>query len=420
MKIVYNLIIACLLISANALLSQTVSIFAGTGASGSLDGPAANATFYFPRGLCIDATGNVYVTQIGDNKIRKITSTGVVSTIAGTGLIGSTDGAAATATFHDPYGVCLDAVGNLYIADKNSRKIREITPAGIVSTVAGTEVSGSADGPGATAEFDQPWGICIDAAGNLYVADTYNKKIRKITPAAMVSTFAGTGAAGSTNGPAATATFIAPYAVCVDGIGNVYVADYCMIRKISTAGIVSTVAGTATPGYIDGPAATAAFIQINGICADAAGNLYVTDGNSRIRKISRGGMVSTVISNLNHPEGICMDASNSNLYFASGFTGNQIMKLTVPLATGLINDTDEEAISVFPNPTTSSLNIIFSNTTLQNVTLLVYDIFGKLVIMQSLDMQANTINTTQLQNGIYTYKLVDKSHTIKIGKLVKK
>jgi sugar lactone lactonase YvrE len=175
------------------------------------------------------------VTDRGNHKIRKITAAGVVSTLAGTGANGSADGNGTAASFFFPLGVAVDDSGTVYVADAENDKIRKITAAGVVSTLAGSGASGSADGSGTAASFNFPFGVAVDDRGNLYVVDAGNDKIRKITPAGVVSTFAGTGDRGAEDGSAATATFDGPLGIAVDSSGNVLVADEGnqTIRKIT-------------------------------------------------------------------------------------------------------------------------------------------------------------------------------------------
>ncbi len=279
-----------------------VSTLAGTpGVQGSADGSGAAASFKYPTGVATDSAGNVYVADLGNNTIRKITPTGVVSTLAGTpGIFGSADGTGASASFYFPTGVATDSAGNVYVADSGNNTIRKITLAGVVTTLAGTPgIYGSADGTGAAASFAAPSGIATDSAGNVYVADTGNYTIRKITPAGLVSTLAGTpGVQGSADGTGAAASFYSPNSIATDSVGNVYVADTFnnTIRKISPAGVVNTLAGT--PGIFgsaDGTGASASFYYPTGVATDSAGNVYVADsGNNTIRKITLAGVVSTL------------------------------------------------------------------------------------------------------------------------------
>ena len=278
-----------------------VSTLAGlAGSFGSADGTGSAARFNFPDGVAVDAAGNVYVADSSNNTIRKITPAGVVSTLAGlAGIGGSADGTGSAARFSQPVGVAVDAAGNVYVTDFSNNTIRKITPAGVVSTLAGSASSrGSADGTGSAARFFQPAGVAVDAAGNVYVADTFNHTIRKITPAGVVSTLAGlAGSFGSADGTGSAARFNQPTGVAVDAAGNVYVADRSnhTIRKITSAGVVSTLAGLALdPGSTDGIGSAARFNRPEGVAVDAAGNVYVADTfNNTIRKITLAGVVST-------------------------------------------------------------------------------------------------------------------------------
>jgi streptogramin lyase len=227
---------------------------------GTADGVGAAAQFCEPVGIAIDSTGNLYVAD-GEvtaapqfpndscfgNSIRKITPAGVVSTFAGmAGTTGSADGTGSDARFANPRGIAIDEAGNLYVTDTGNYLIRKIMPAGVVTTLAGSPGnSGAVNGIGAAAQFAGPTGIVTDAAGNAYVCDSSNSMIRKVTPAGVVTTFAGTGAVGYADGPGAMAQFAAPQGISIDSVGNLYVSDYlnATIRKITLAGMVSTVVG---------------------------------------------------------------------------------------------------------------------------------------------------------------------------------
>jgi sugar lactone lactonase YvrE len=276
-----------------------VSTFAGSpGISGSANGLDTAASFYKPFGVATDASGNVYVADAGNNKVRKISPAGVVSTFAGTGVAGSANGT-DTATFNSPLGVALDKTGNVYVADYGNNLIRKISPAGVVSTFAGTSIAGADNGPGTAATFNLPESLAIDAAGNVYVADNGNDLIRKISPAGVVSTLAGSGMAGSGNGTGTAASFNSPFGIAVDAGGNVYVADSGnnLIRKITASGAVSTLAGSGVKGASDATGSAASFNIPAGIAVDAAGNVYVADeSNNLIRKITTAGVVSTIAS----------------------------------------------------------------------------------------------------------------------------
>ena len=263
----------------------TVTTVAGaTGRQGTADGDGTTARFYHPVGLAVDAGGTLYVTDADNHTIRKITAAGMVSTLAGTASRkGSADGPGTAARFNLPHGVAVDAHGNLYVADTENQTIRKITPEGAVTTLAGAaQHRGSADGLGVAARFYHPTGLATDGEGNIYVADNGNHIIRKITPAGAVTTLAGQARHhGSTDGPGGRARFLFPTGVAVDAIGNVYVADHLntTIRKISPTGEVSTRAGSVLrSGHVDGLGADARFVGPFGIAVDANGTLYVTDG----------------------------------------------------------------------------------------------------------------------------------------------
>lgn len=281
--------------------SGVVTTFAGaTGLSGSADGTGAAARFNFPQGIAVDSSGNVYVSDTGNNTIRKITPAGVVTTLAGAaGLSGSTNGTGATARFNGPRGITVDSSGNIFVADTFNHSIRKIVTAGVTTFAGLPLITGSADGVGAVAQFSSSvYGIAVDSSGNIFVADTGNKTIRKITPSGVVTTFAGVaGSSGSTDGAGAVARFSFPYDVAVDSSNNVYVADLGndTIRKITPAGVVTTLAGLAgSYGSADGTGSAARFNGPQGVAVDSSGNVYVADnGNDAIRKITPGGVVTT-------------------------------------------------------------------------------------------------------------------------------
>jgi streptogramin lyase len=279
-----------------------ISTLAGSaGVAGLLDGTGISALFNQPNGVAVDSTGNVYVTDTGNGVIRKITPAGAVSTLAGASANrGNVDGAGSSASFSHPLGLAVDGSGNLYVADAFTHTIRKITSGGSVTTLAGAAATrGDADGTGTGALFNYPAGVAVDAAGNVYVADAYNDTVRKITPAGVVSTLAGSaGVSGANDGTGIYGLFNQPMGVAVDGAGNVYVADTsnATIRRVTPAGAVTTVAGAAgVAALMDGPGVSALFNQPHGVMVDSSGTLYVADtGNAVIRKIAPGGAVTTL------------------------------------------------------------------------------------------------------------------------------
>lgn len=273
--------------------TSIVTTLAGNGAAGFADGTATTASFNYPAGLAADASGNVYVADFGNNRIRKITPTGLVTTLAGSGAMGNADGTGTSASFNSPLGVAVDAAGNVYVADWFNHKIRKITSTGVVSTFAGSGLPGATDADGTAASFNQPHGVAVDPAGNVYVADRSNQKIRKIIPLAngtgTVTTLAGSGVSGSTDAQGTAASFSEPISVAADASGNVYVADNAnhKVRKITPSGLVTTLAGNGTAGAADGIGAAATFNYLFGVAVDATpGFVYVADRNNHlIRRI---------------------------------------------------------------------------------------------------------------------------------------
>jgi uncharacterized repeat protein (TIGR02543 family) len=243
--------------------NAAVTTLAGSGNVGAINGTGTSASFDSPTGVTVDSAGNVYVADYNNHLIRKITPGGDVTTLAGTsGTAGDADGTGTDASFDSPHGVTVDSAGHVYVADTFNHLIRRITPGGEVTTLAGSGASGDADGTGTSAPFDSPVGVTVDSAGNVYVADYNNHLIRKITPGGEVTTLAGSGEAGSADGTGTDASFNGPHGVTVDSAGNVYVADYNnhLIRKITPGGEVTTLAGTSgTAGDADGTSTDASF-----------------------------------------------------------------------------------------------------------------------------------------------------------------
>jgi sugar lactone lactonase YvrE len=269
--------------------SLTFTTFAGpSGGAGSADGTGSAARFAFCSGVATDHAGNVYVSDHFNNTVRKITPAGAVTTLAGSaGLLGNADGTGSAARFDSPRGVATDRGGNVYVADQSNNTIRKVTPAGVVTTLAGST------------RFAGPKGVATDSSGNVYVADTSNQIIRKITAAGVVTTLAGSaGLLGSEDGTGSAARFAFPSGVATDAGGNVYVADTakCTIRKITSAGVVTTLAGSAgLRGSADGTGSAARFNDPAGVATDSGGNVYVADeANNTIRKITAAGVVTTL------------------------------------------------------------------------------------------------------------------------------
>jgi sugar lactone lactonase YvrE len=279
--------------------SGNIATIAGNGTAGySGDGNGANcAELHWPAGVAVDGSGNVYIGDFINQVVRKVTPSGIISTFAGNGIRGySGDGGAAiSAELNAPVGVAVDGSGNVYIVDDNNNRIRKVTVAtGIISTIAGNGTGGyNGDGIAATAaELYQPSGVAVDGFGNVYIGDAANERIRKVNTSGIISTFAGDGVPGyNGDGIAATdAKLETPTGVAVDASGNVYIVDdqNLRIRKVNTSGTISTIAGNGTGGYNgDGIAATSAELNSpTGVAVDSSGNVYIADYfNFRIREV---------------------------------------------------------------------------------------------------------------------------------------
>ncbi len=269
----------------------------GTGGYGGDGGLATAAQLDNPYGVTPDASGNLHIADTLNHRIRKVdASTGNISTIAGTGTggYGGDGGLATAAQLNYPSGAALDASGNLYIADTFNDRIRKVDTAGMITTVAGTGTNGDSGdgGPATAAQLNQPSGVAVDGAGNLYIADAPNHRIRKVDAAGVITTIAGTGSGGfSGDGGAATAARLnQPASVALDGSGNIYIADWFnhRVRKVDAAGVITTIAGTGSGGFSgDGGAATAARLnQPASVALDGSGSLYISDRvNQRVRKV---------------------------------------------------------------------------------------------------------------------------------------
>lgn len=294
-----------------------VTTYAGTGTAGYVDGPLLLAEFNVIYTMAIDRDNNIYVID-QDNMIRKISYDGMVSTFAGSPTSGYVDGIGTAARFKAINGIVADTSGNIYVADRLNYKIRKITPGGVVSTLAGSD-DGYLDGTGTAARFSDMFGITIDPSGNLYVTDAGNSRIRKITSAGVVSTFAGNGTSGYLDGPVSTAEFSTIRSITADQSGNVYVFDHGRIRKIS-GGIVSTLAGDGTLGFQNGTGAAAKFGDLTQLITDTAGNILATDYLFNcVRKITPAGVVTTITTHTPIFSGGYLDGPISTALFSYPF-----------------------------------------------------------------------------------------------------
>ena len=322
------------------IVTTTVTTIAGS-TEGSQDGQGSAAQFRFPEGIALDSQGNLLVTD--KDKIRKISSTGLVTTVAGS-TNGFLDGQSILAKFNGPNGITVTATDRIFVTDEFNHNIRLISNIGFVGVTAGSSSgiisSGFSDGfRFDVAKFDQPAGIAIDDAGALFIADKNNRRIRKIA-GNNVTTLAGSGSFGSIDGQGNSASFSNPTGITIDAPGNLYITDNSkLIRKITPTGLVTTIAGSTSSGFADGQGSAAKFNFATGIAIDTQGNLFVSD-KSRIRKISPTGLVTTIAgtaisgfldgnattAQFNFPNGIAIDAQG-NLYI-SDRNNHKIRKIT--------------------------------------------------------------------------------------------
>jgi type IX secretion system substrate protein len=402
-------------------------------------GPATSAQLKYVGAVAVDDSGNLFIAD-ANYVIRKVNSSGIITTFAGSGMAGySGDGGLATAAkIGGVGGIACDSKGNVYFSGGNNN-IRKVDKSGIITSIAGNgmTVTSGDDGLATAAGIPAPYGICLDKFGNIYIGSNY--RIRKIDISGIISTYAGTGVAGySGDGGTATAAKIyATQQISADVSGNLYFVDFYRIRKIDNKGVITTIAGNNSAGNSgDGGPATAAQLNPRGVFADKCGNIYIADSyNNEVRMINTNGIISTVagdgltgysgdggpatLAKLNIPENIYLD-SNSNIYIADD--GNNVVRyirmdscIVAPIKTS-VSIQMRQFLHVYPNPATDELNVTGVQ---QAAKYNLYNVTGTSVLTGALQEGSNVLSIRYLAPGVYILEMVDDSGERKMVRVVK-
>ena len=440
-KYVFFIFATCIFyVAANAQVIKTIAGKGTNGFSGD-GGRATDAELFYPDGAVIDGDGNFYFADENNNRIRKIDNKGIITTIAGTGNSGfSGDGGpASSAELSGPSTLALDASGNIYIADNGNQRVRKITTDGIISTIAGSGAVGyGGDGGNAiNAKFINPVGVALDKFGNIYITDQGNNRIRKINESGIITTYAGNGEEGYLgDGAMATdAKLGLPTGIAIDANGNVFFSDVLnsCVRKINPSGIISTIAGNDSIGYNgDGIAATDAQLALPwGVAVDNKGNIFIADQNNfRVRKVNSNGIISTITGNgissnagdggmavnaaLAYPWSVTLD-KDGNIYI-SDWGSNCIRKIT-PGGTVAKN---KNAFNLYPNPNEDLIEITQNLIEDYTADIKVMDGEGKAIISAQIEFKGGKgqLSVTDVHPGIYVIEIKDnkgKTETFRVA-----
>jgi sugar lactone lactonase YvrE len=439
MKMIITLLL--LIVCTCGAKAQIITTVAGGGTGGLGDGgPAVYCELLSPYGIALDNIGNLYIADRDHNRIRKMNNSGIITTIAGTGssVFNGDNIAATSANISIPLGITSDASGNIYFSDRGNNRVRKIDEAGVITTIAGGGTGGTGDGgPATAAVFNGPGYLKFDRFGNLYVSDLFNNRIRMINTSGIISTIAGTGVGINTGdgGQATAAGVNNPYGIVFDNAGNLYFTEYDgnRVRKINTTGIITTIAGNDTAGF-RGDSGLAINAEVNhpdDIAIDASGNLYITDqGNQRVRRITTDGIINTVAGNgidgfngdgneallteFRDPTGILVDHAGS-LYIAD-LGNDRIRYLRNTVSVSTLNNVPDE-VSVYPNPSDGTFNILVSSKTSKQVSVSIVDQLGRMI--RQLPVQTNEVTTVQehIPPGAYFLSVKDGTNATETAKL---
>lgn len=447
-RILYSLLFPLVLTSLSfTCQAQVISTFAGNGTDGFAGdgGPAAGAVFNNAIGLAVDETGNVYVADQINQRIRKINTAGIITTVAGNGMTGySGDGGPATAAIiTGPQGVVVDPIGTIYFSDPNNNRVRKVDLAGTISTVAGIDTAGySGDGSLAiAAKLSNPTRLALDIANNLYICDLMNHVIRMVDASGVITTVAGNNLRGYSGdgGPATDAQLDMPRGIAVDAAGNLYIADYNnnRIRKVDPSGDISTVAGTGTLGYSgDGGLATAARLRRPyGIGCAADGTLYIADADNHcVRRVDAGTDVITTLAGtgvsgftgdggtpafaqLSIPTDVVPASSGSGEIYILDFDNKRIRRIgSVTTVTNAVIGTTSR-LDVHPNPCHGQVVFNISAPADEQLTIVVSSVTGQVVKQMTTTTNTATELTLNVPAGIYFIAATTAQHRY-AGKIV--
>ena len=401
-----RILFACTLAVSQLITAQNVTTIAGNASSGAYNANGILATFNGPHDIAINAAGEIFVVDHLNHLIRKIAVNGDLTNFAGS-TAGFADGTGAAAQFNYPAGICFGSNGDLYVTDYSNHCIRKITPAGVVSTVAGSGTAGGTNANGTNASFNGPVGITINAFDEIYVTEQIGHRIRKIQPNGDVFTVAGSGNPGYSDGLGVGAVFNAPYGITIDDSNYLYVVDQLnhRIRKISPLAEVTTFAGSGTQTVMSGTGTNAGFFTPWGITFDSnSSNLFVVGGGHVIQQITPNAEVTTYAgfangssfmdgtlldARFNGPTGIAM-GSDGKLIVAD-YYNNRIRSVEYSVS---LEENDTPMISVFPNPTSDQLTIL-SNTPFKEIR--IFNSLGQLVQTET----STSFSIAGLTKGIY-------------------
>ncbi len=420
--------------------AQNIYTIAGTGnpSYGGDGGLAINSTLQGVTGIALDKIGNIFICDNINHRIRKIDVNGIITTIAGGGTSYSDSIVGTSAIVPMPWGICTDDAGNVYFTEGHYNQVKKINSSGMITTVAGAMSTGGFAGDGGLATqalFKNICNVVVDKKGNILISDAGNNRIRKVNTAGIISTIAGSPSGSFGDGiPASNAILLWPGGIAVDKIGNIFIGELngYLVRKVDTLGIITTIAGNGTQGYTgDGGIATNASLGlIQGICCDTSGNVFIADKSySNVRKIDKQGIITTVAgttygySGDGGPATLAQvnpwDAeldSIGNMYIADG-TNNVVRKICAnSCVAGLSEINNHKTIVLHPNPVTTILQITDNENIFDNSVYEISNYLGQIVVSHAFE---NTIDVSKLPTGIYTLKILTMNKQRYFSKFIK-